>query len=82
MEKQKRKSKREKKSPIRFLLIMLIIAPASLVVLHPAIGKSLLADGISLSVMICAAVYIVHQGLLWLIASYLNIPSDETIEVV
>lgn len=82
MEKPKRKSKHQKKSLTRFLLISLIIVPGILFALNPAFGQSLLADGIALSVMICAAVYIVHQGVLWLIASYLNIPGKETGDTV
>ncbi len=78
IEKPKRKAKPRKKSFIRSVLIMLMIAPLAFLVLHPSIGQSLLANGIALSVMICAAVYILHQGILWLIASYLNISDEES----
>jgi len=76
IEKPKRKQKPAKKSVIRSLLIVLMIAPIAFIALNPVFGQSLLADGIALSVMICAAVYIVHQGIVWLIAAYLHTPGE------
>ena len=75
-EKAKRKQKSGKKSLIRSILIMLMISPFAFFALHPAFGQSLLADGIALSVMICASVYILHQAILWLIATMLQIPAE------
>lgn len=70
---QEKPKRHPKKKPIiRFVLIALIAIPAILFVLNPNVDNGLLKDGIALSVMICSAVYIVHQGIVWLIASYLG----------
>lgn len=79
IDKPKRK-RRQRKSFLRFFLIALIIIPAALFAFHPRVSDSLLADGIALSVMICAAVYIVHQAIVWLIAAYLGLLEDDSSE--
>lgn len=73
-EKPKRHPK--KKQFIRLFLIALIAIPALFFVLNPSVETSLLKDGIALSVMICSAVYILHQGFVWLIATYLGISEE------
>ena len=83
LEKPKRKGRPQQKSLIRSVLIVIMLLPLALVVLHPRIGQSLFADGIALSVLICAAVYLVHQAFVYLIASYLGLihePSDTSLE--
>ncbi|MEO1287210.1 MAG: hypothetical protein AAFV93_05535 [Chloroflexota bacterium] len=79
-EKPKRKIKRNDKrqSWQRLLLILVIAIPSSLAVLHPRIGQSLFADGIALSVIICAAVYLTYQAILWSIATYLGVLDEES----
>lgn len=77
-QKRKRKPQSAYRSWIRLVLIMLIVAPASFVALHPRFGQSLFADGIALSIGICAAVYLVHTGILWGIAQYLGIDDTQT----
>lgn len=78
IEKPKRKARPQRQSIIRFLLILIMIVPVFFVIQHPRIGGSLFTDGIALSVMICAAVYIVHQIVLWLIACYTGILYDDS----
>lgn len=73
---EKPKRHHQKKSGTRIFLIALIAIPAILFALQPNMGTSLLQEGIALSVMICSAVYIVHQAILGLIASYLGSPLE------
>lgn len=69
-EKPKRKRKSRRGSVSRIVLIMLMAVPMTFFVMHPAVGQSLMLDGIALSVMILSAVYLVQQVILYLIAQY------------
>ncbi|MGJ3237752.1 MAG: hypothetical protein ACFE0Q_03500 [Anaerolineae bacterium] len=81
--KRKRTPQRPRHTLIRMVLALLIGAPATFLVLHPTVSQSLLADGIALSVMLCASVYLLQQAILWGISTYLNYPprTDEFEEV-
>jgi len=79
-QKRKRKTTSSYRAWIRILLIVLMAAPMTFIALHPHFGQSLLADGIALSIGICAAVYLVHTGILSLINHYLGmneLPSEK-----
>lgn len=80
--KPKRKRQPNKKFTIRFVLIALMVVPMMLLVFNPTMGTNLMTDGIALSIMISAAVYILHQLILIAIARYLHVDGydSETID--
>ena len=72
----KPKRRPQKKSFIRLFLISLIAIPAIIFVVNTNSEQNLLQQGLAISVMICSSVYIVHQGILWLISNYLRLGDD------
>lgn len=78
--KRKRKRRARRYSWQRLVLILSLAIPSSLLLMQPRIGQSLFADGIAISVMICAMVYLVYQAVVWLLARYLGILDDPPIQ--
>ena len=72
----KPKRRPQKKSFIRLFLISLIAIPAIIFVVNTNSEQNLLQQGLAISVIICSSVYIVHQGILWLISNYLRLGDD------
>jgi hypothetical protein len=66
---EKPKRKQRKQGYLRFFLALLVLIP-SLLVFNPYFETGLIGDGIAYTVMISSAVYIVYQGIAWLIRQY------------
>lgn len=59
------KPKRQKQQPKRLFFILLLLLPSILVFQNIELG--LLGDSIAVTVMLCAAIYLVYQVVEWLI---------------
>ena len=71
-EKPKRTASNHKKVNTRLFLIAIMVIPLMFIVFRPGVDGGLFADGLALSIMITASLYIMYQGIIWALSTYLE----------